>query len=68
MELQNRGLGGGYGTFADLEESMCRRDPRFGTVLLLGDTPRGFRTHGHTPPGKVSEAWGNLKNRDFTSF
>ena len=47
---------------------MCRRDPRFGTVLLLGDTPRAFRTHGHTPSGKFSRARGNLKNPDFASF
>ena len=56
---------GGYGTFADLEGSMCRRDPRFGTVLLLGNTPRGFWTHGHTPSGKLSGARGNLKNLKF---
>ena len=68
MVLQNRTLGGGYGTFADSEESMCPREPRFCTVLLLGITPRGFGTYGHTPSGKFSGASGNLKNHNFSTF
>ena len=54
--------------FADLEESMCRRDPRFGTVSLLVNTPSRFETYGHTPSGKFSGARGNLKNREFSTF
>ena len=68
MELQNQRLEGGYETFADVEESICRRDPRFRTVLLLGITPRRFKTYGHTPSGKFSGARGNLKNREFSTF
>ena len=68
MELQNQTLGGGYGTFVDLEENMCHRDPRFGTVLLLGITPRDFRNYGHTYSRKFSGARGNLKNQDFSTF
>ena len=61
-------LRGGYGTFADSEESMCPREPRFCTVLLLGITPRGFGTYGHTPSGNVFWACGNLKNHNFSTF
>ena len=61
-------LRGGYGIFADIEQRMCRRHPRFCTVLLLGITPRGFGTHGNTPSGKISGASGNLKNHKFSTF
>ena len=57
-----------YGTFADIEQSMCRRHPRFCTLLLLGITPRGFGTYGLTPIGKFSGASGNLKNHKFSTF
>ena len=45
---------GGYGTFADIEQNMCRGHPRFCTVLLLGIAQMGFETFGHTSSKKFS--------------